>query len=194
MPQLEKTALSLCGEHVLDVGAAVGCHALWLQEHHHHVTAVEQSPGACDVMRQRGVRTVSETDFMQLKPEPHFDTVLFMMNGLGMGCTPEGTTALLRHAAAFLKEGGSIIGDTSDIAYFIDDDLKKKGELLLPPFDHYYGKVHFQLQWKNLKTDFDWIYPDPHLLEYCALEAGLHMKIIAEGPHYDYLITFTAQR
>ena len=196
MPDLEQIGLACCGTKVLDVGAAAGCHSLWLQENGHDVDAVEISPLACEVMRQRGVKSVINANFFDLKPEPVYDTVLLLMNGLGMGQDVQGTIDLLKHAAKFLKPGGDIVGDSSDIAYFYEDDAiaQKKGLSLQPPFDHYYGKVHFKLKWKNVESDFPWIYPDPQLLSYCADANRLDFTQVAEGPHHDYLCAFRNQR
>jgi SAM-dependent methyltransferase len=196
MPDLEQIGLACCGKKVLDVGAAAGCHSLWLQEHGHDVVAVEISPLACDVMRKRGVNQVVCTNFFDLEPEPVYDTVLLLMNGLGMGQDVQGTIDLLQHAAKFLKPGGDIVGDSSDIAYFYEDEdvAQKKGLSLQPPFDHYYGKVHFKLKWKDVESDFRWIYPDPRLLAFAAEANQLDYTVVAEGPHHDYLCAFRHQR
>ncbi len=196
MPALEHIGLACCGERVLDVGAAAGCHSLWLQENGHEVDALEISELACEVMRKRGVKNVIHANFFELTPEPVYDTVLLLMNGLGMGQNVEGTVQLLNHAAKFLKPGGDIIGDSSDIAYFYDakELEQKKGLSLQPPFDHYYGKVHFKVKWKTFETDFPWIYPDLQLLESAAKTNQLDFTVVAEGKHHDYLCAFRNQR
>lgn len=196
MPALEQIALAACGDRVLDVGAAAGCHSVWLQANGHRVRSVELSPLACDVMRQRGLTDVVCADFLSLEPVAEFDTVLFLMNGLGMGKDVEGTGQLLQHAARFLKPGGEIIGDSSDIAYLYEDEEgEAKRELSSqPPFDHYYGKVHFKLKWKELISEFPWIYPDPAVLRQLASSQGLDFTVVAEGPHHDYLCAFRNQR
>lgn len=53
-PELEHIALALCDGKVLDVGAGVGSHALFLQEKGFDVTALEISATACDIMAKRG--------------------------------------------------------------------------------------------------------------------------------------------
>lgn len=194
MPEIEQLALAACGDRVLDVGAAAGCHSLWLKANGHRVRSIELSPLACDVMRQRGLTDVVCADFLAMEPVPEFDTVLFLMNGLGMGKDVEGTARLLRHAARFLHADGQIIGDSSDIAYLYDDDETKRELSSQPPFDHYYGKVHFELKWKNLISEFPWIYPDPAVLRQLASLEGLDFTVVAEGPHHDYLCAFRNQR
>lgn len=186
MPELELFALDLVEGKVLDVGAAAGCHSLVLQEHF-DVTALEISSKACEVMLERGIQKVVCSDFFEFEGE-QFDTILFLMNGLGIGRNAEGTIALLKHAKSLLTPTGFILGDSSDISYFKNEDIKKGGDA--SSSQEYFGTVQFELQWREMKTFFPWIYPDPSFLDACAKEAGLHMSIIAEGPHYDYLLRF----
>jgi SAM-dependent methyltransferase len=203
MPALEQHALKLARGKVLDVGAAAGCHSRWLHEHEIDVTSLEISAGACEVMRLNKLPKVVEADFFAFEPEERFDTLLFLMNGLGMGQTVEGTVRLLQKAKQLLAPGGVIIGDSSDIAYFAlgdspsAEDLawlneQKKGLLTQSPFPHYYGMVHFSLKWKQLENEFSWIYPDPDLLKFAADRAELKMVKLADGPHHDFLFAFSA--
>ncbi len=188
MPEMEQIALDRCRGRILDVGAAAGCHSVALNDRKLNVTSLEISSLSCDVMRMRGLKDVVCADFLAFRPDVSFDTILFLMNGLGMGQTVEGTVNLLKHAKSMLSPGGEIIGDTSDLVYLYDEDFQtKRGLSLQSSFDHYYGKVHFNLQWKHVKTSFDWIYPDPDMLDWCAKQAGLKLELIQEGPHYDYL-------
>lgn len=186
MPSLELFALDLVEGKVLDVGAAAGCHSLLLQEHF-DTTALEISEKACEVMESRGVKKIVCSDFFDYSNE-QFDTILFLMNGLGIGKDAEGTIALLKHAKSLLTPGGFILGDSSDISYFKNEDEKKGGDASFS--QEYFGIVQFELQWEKLTTSFPWIYPDPSFLEQCATEAGLRMSIIAEGAHYDFLLRF----
>lgn len=201
MPKLEQAALKRCGKKVLDVGAAAGCHSLWLQEHGHEVTALEQSPGACEVMRRRGIRKVVEADFFKWESPERYDTILMLMNGLGIGQDLEGTIRLLEKAKSLLKPSGELLGDSSDIAYFdgSDDeentneaDTKKEDRLTDDPLS-YYGLVQFHLKWNNEQTDFNWVYPDPELLRFYAHEVDLSAEVIAEGEHHDALLSFRHQ-
>ena len=62
MPLLERTALQMATGKILDVGAGSGCHSLTLQEAGKEVHAIDISPLSVEVMKQRGVRSVSQTN------------------------------------------------------------------------------------------------------------------------------------
>ena len=82
-PTLERMALTHCYGKVLDVGAGAGSHALYLQQQGIAVQAMDISPGAAEVMRQRGVKQVTTLDFFQYTGG-EYDTLLFLMNGIGL--------------------------------------------------------------------------------------------------------------
>lgn len=192
MPSLEQIALQRCRGKVLDVGAAAGCHSIWLQEKAGlEVVSLEQSKGACQVMQKRQLNHVVHAEFSTWQPDTSFDTILFMMNGLGMGQTIEGFINLLRHAKSMLAPDGEILGDTSDIVYMFDHPERiKKGRQKTAFEDHYYGLVNFELAYQEFREKFRWLYPDPQLVVECAREAGLDATCIQSGSHYDYLFSF----
>ena len=185
MPFLEQYAMNMCEGKIADLGAAAGCHALHLQQMGHEVWAVEQDKAACEVMRKRGIVHVLHEDAMKL--EGKFDTILLMMNGWGMGKKIKGTLDLVKHLKTCLNPGGMILGDTSDLVYMFPN---KKGQPQ-PSLEsnNYYGELHFEIKWAHQKNTFNWIYPDPNLLELIANEVGLAFTLHAEGEHYDYLVS-----
>ena len=52
---IEQAALALCKGEVLDIGAGTGCHSLALQERGLRILAIDISPQAVEIMKQRGV-------------------------------------------------------------------------------------------------------------------------------------------
>jgi hypothetical protein len=186
MPKLEQNALKLANGKTLDVGAAAGCHAIWLQENGIDVTALEISKKAADVCSSRGVEKVICADFFEFKDQK-FDTILLLMNGFGMGQNVEGTERLMQHAMGLLNQGGQIIGDTSDISYFDEID----GMDMSDSNEDYYGCVFFELEWKSLTESFNWIYPAPALLSEIAKRNHWKFEILQNGPHHDFLLRFS---
>ncbi len=183
----ERLALRYAKGSVLDVGAAAGCHSLILQKRKLDVTALEISPLACDVMKQRGVKRILNESIFDLKGSP-YNTILLLMNGLGMAGSEEGTLKLLKHLKRLLAPKGYIIGDSTDILYNTMNAVKA--------FDSkqdYYGKVEFSLKYKGIEADpFKWIYIDPALLAELADKAGLHCDIIHRDANFHYLAKLRA--
>ena len=120
MPELEQIALDLCKGEVLDVGAAAGCHSIELVNKNLNVTPIDLSKSAVKVMKGRGLKAVN-TNFYNVKQK--FDTLLFLMNGIGISGTIAELPRFLNHAKSLLKDNGQILLDSSDISYlFVEKD------------------------------------------------------------------------
>ncbi len=180
MPEMEQEALRLCRGKVMDIGAGAGSHALWLQDDAIDVTALEISPNACKVMKERGVQKIIQQDIMQYQGEK-YDTLLLMMNGIGLTQTIDGLHRFLRHAEQLLFPDGQLIFDSSDVAY-----LYKGG---LPRPDHYYGEISCRYEYKQQKSSwFNWIYIDRKTLSGIANDEGWYMEVLSEDEHGQYLV------
>ena len=179
VPELEKVALKNCKGRVLDIGAGAGSHALILQEKAIDITALEISPKAAEVMKLRGVKSIVEKDVFQFE-ETGFDTLLLLMNGIGLTGSVGGLKAFLRHAKKLLKPNGQLIFDSSDVAYVYEGKL--------PDSEDYYGEIMYQYEYKKQKTDwFTWLYIDKKKLAQIAKEEGWKTEILYEDQFDQYL-------
>lgn len=180
LPVLEKEALDLCKGKILDIGAGAGSHTLILQNKNFCVTALEISPAACKVMKKRGLKKVVCEDVFKFNNEK-FDTLLLLMNGIGLCGDLEGFRKFLRKAETLLNENGILIFDTSDIDYMYEDD-----EL---PTDQYYGEVTCRYEYQKETTDwFNWLYLDQQTLEKLASEEGWKTELIYKDENDQYLV------
>jgi SAM-dependent methyltransferase len=164
LPDLELMALKHCRGKVLDIGAGAGSHALLLQEKSLDVTAVDISGLAVTIMQQRGVKRTFTADIFNYTAGK-YDTLLLMMNGIGLCGTIEQLRLFLQHTKTLLKPGGQLLFDSSDIAYLYEGSV---------PDGAYYGELSYQYIYKGQKTDwFKWLYIDQEKLKSVALqEAG----------------------
>ena len=180
-PEMEFIALSLCDGKVLDVGAGVGSHVLYLQEKEFDVTALEISALACNIMQERGVQKIIQEDFFQLK-EVKFDTLLFLMNGIGLAQTLEGFRSLLRHASTLLTDRGQLLFDSSDISYLYE-------EYRIPRPDYYFGEIGYQYEYNGVKGEpFKWLYIDQKTLIKIAHEEKWVVQVLFEDDNDQYLV------
>jgi SAM-dependent methyltransferase len=179
MPELELVAINLCQGKILDIGAGAGSHALLLQEQKKEVTAMDISPAAVRIMQQRGVRKVINGDIKQYSSE-RYDTLLMLMNGIGLTGSLEGFKSFLNHAASLLTEKGQLVFDSSDIAYLYEGIER--------PSAGYYGQVSYQYEYKGQKGNwFDWLYLDQETLISIAATCHWDCKIIYEDMQDQYL-------
>ena len=187
MPDIEQEALNVASGHILDVGAGAGCHTLALQAMEKRVTAIDISPLAVETMRQRGVRDVHEQDFFSL--DGQFDTILMLMNGIGIVGTLSRLPAFFMQVDHLLAPGGQLLCDSSDICYIFEDE---DGIIDLTGVEGYYGELSYQMQYKSIKGEpFPWLFIDPETLREQAAAHGFYCDILVRGEHYDYLARLT---
>ncbi|HPR32512.1 MAG TPA: class I SAM-dependent methyltransferase [Prolixibacteraceae bacterium] len=185
MPLLERIALKRSSGSILDVGAGAGCHSLYLQEKKKHVTALEVSTLCCNVMQKRGIHHVINEDIFDIKIKS-FDTILLLMNGIGIAGNLSRLPDLLHCLKKILAPGGSILLDSSDLIYLYEQE---NGSYSIDiNADHYYGEIDYQLEYRSMKSPpFSWLFVDHVLLKDIAETCGLRFRIVEYGPHYDYL-------
>ena len=181
MPELELQALNLVKGSVLDVGAGAGIHALELMDRGNKVLAIDTSNGAISYMKAMGINAVQQ-DFFEFEGGK-FDTLLLLMNGIGIAGTLSNLEATLIHAKKLLNPGGKILCDSSDIKYLYEDE---DGSLWIDLNTEYYGNFRFQMQYKTEKSDwFDWLYVDFDNLFQAAKKTGFKAsKVFEMDDHY----------
>lgn len=182
MPFIEQEALNICVGNVLDVGAASGCHSLVLIEKGIKVDAIDISKGAVEVMKLQDI-DANQLDFYDVKDQ--YDTLLFLMNGVGIAGSLKELPRFLNHAKSLLKPNGQILLDSSDISYLFKEE---DGSIWMNLNSNYYGEVIYQMEYKNHLTEtFNWLFVDFENLVQAAKSCSLNCELICEGEHYDYL-------
>ncbi len=146
---------------VLDVGSGAGRHSLYLQQQGLDVVALDVSPLAAEVCRQRGVRTVvTGTIFDLVRPEVHpFDTFLLLGNNLGLLRDADHAPRFLAALAQLAAPGAVIVGEGVD-PYRTSNPLhlayheRNRARGRLP------GQITIRVRHQNLATDwFDYLFP-----------------------------------
>ncbi len=185
MPTIETKAMDLCRGKVLDIGAGVGSHSLILQKRGLDVTAIEKSALAVEVMKKRGVKQAIAGDIFALT-DMRFDTLLLMMNGIGLVGDIKGLEYFFEYVKSLLLPDGQLLFDSCDILY-----LYQGGPT---PTDQYYGEIFFQYEYKKQKGEwFKWLYVDQETLEITATNTGWNCEIIYEDNKDQYLARLTLE-
>ena len=115
---IEAHALDRVLGRVLDIGAGGGRFSLEAQARGHDVTAIDDSAGAVEVCRARGVSDVVHASFHRYAPDDRFDTFLMMGHNLGLLAPDPGRS--LDRIRSMASPGAQIIGTTRD-PYATDD-------------------------------------------------------------------------
>lgn len=183
MPELEKKALGLSRGKVLDIGCGSGSHSLYLQDQRKlMVSGIDISEGAIDVARSRGLKQTHNVSIFDFSTEK-FDTLLLLMNGLGIAKTTAGVIPFLKHLKKLLQPNGQILVDSSDLIYLFDEEDKS----LWLDDERYYGEVDYGIGFNGHTATFPWLYLDFIKLNEMAQHAGLQCSKVCDGAHYDYL-------
>jgi len=186
MPKIEQKALQLTTGKTLDVGCGAGSHSLSLQNDRNiDVTSIDISEKAIETCKLRGVKNAKVQNILDFEGEK-FDTIILLMNGVGIFGKLENCNKYLSKLKSLLNEGGQILLDSSDIIYMFDED--EDGGKWIPSNNNYYGELVFNISYKGEKEEpFDWLYLDYNTLQNAAIANGLKCELILEGEHYDYL-------
>ncbi|NMM49355.1 class I SAM-dependent methyltransferase [Marinigracilibium pacificum] len=176
----QEALLESTREKILDIGAAAGTHALFLQSKGYDITALDTSEFCCEVMKKRGVQKVECADFFHYQSKEKYDTLLLLMNGIGFIGEVKKFKDFLKKADELSTDDGIIIFDSSDITYLYDEtDLKVEG---------YFGEVDYQYEYNGEKGEwFKWLYLDYDKLKSLAKQSGWKVTMIdedSETGHY----------
>jgi cyclopropane fatty-acyl-phospholipid synthase-like methyltransferase len=186
MPRLEKIALDKCTGKVLDIGAGAGTHSKILHEKGMDVTALEPSEGAVNYLTSIGIKTIQDT--FQNHSNSTYDTLLLLMNGIGLAGKLENLESFLQHAKSLLNPGGKVLCDSTDIIYLYEEE---DGSLWMDLNAEYYGNFKFQMTYENHQTEwFDWLYVDFDRLKKAAENTGFNVELLIENDNH-YLVELT---
>jgi 2-polyprenyl-3-methyl-5-hydroxy-6-metoxy-1,4-benzoquinol methylase len=180
--ELELSALDSCAGKTLDVGAGAGRHSIELQRRKVDVTAVDISENAVNIMKDLGVERVIHSDIMDLS-KTKFDTLLMLMNGIGMVGKPENLERFFKASKELLTKNGVIIFDSIDVSKTIEPIHVKYRELNIlnnkPPGQqklkiNYAGTVGEWFHWLHISFNDISSYAERHgySTELIAMEDG----------------------
>jgi SAM-dependent methyltransferase len=155
----ERAAIRRARGRVLDVGCGAGRVALHLQERGHEVVAIDVSPGAVALSRERGVLDARELPASQVRAaDGPFDTIVMYGNNLGLLRDARHATWLLRRFASATSPGALLLGGTLDpyrtedpshLAYQAEN--RRRGRMA--------GQIRMRIRFNELATPwFDYLF------------------------------------
>lgn len=185
-PPVERLALNLCRGRVLDVGACVGRHSAALQERGFQISQLEIDHNCVKVLRSRGFTDVIEGDITEFS-DGMFDTVILLMNGIGMFGSVERLGEFLGRLKYILSPGGRLLCDSTDVCRSDDEKIIayrekniRNGEIP--------GAFIYRIAFKDIVgKSFRWIYMSPAELAVEARKSGLGFDLLMDQPDGRFL-------
>lgn len=189
-PPLEARALDLCKGHVLDIGAAAGRHTSHLLGKGLQVTSLDILPETEAILRDRGATRFIASDILTFAGE-RFDTLLMLMNGIGMVGTVAGLERFLRHAHEIIAPGGQIICDSMDVSVTSDPvhSAYRQRNLNLGRLP---GQQTFTMTYNGATgAPFEWLHIDFGTLSDLCSRTGWHAELMDSEASGHYLCRLT---
>jgi SAM-dependent methyltransferase len=153
--QTERDALALATGRVLDVGCGAGRFMLWLRERGHDVVGSDNSPGAIEVCRRRGLDDVHVLSIGRVSRSRlgAFDTILLLGGNMALlGQKPQARRNLerLRRVAS---PGGRLLGANRDWTKSTDAETRAK-VAANQAGGRFSGEHRSRIRYKKLATPF----------------------------------------
>jgi sRNA-binding regulator protein Hfq len=135
-------------------------------------------------MQQRGIKNIANTTLENFNTESKFDTILLLMNGIGLAGKIDNLQKFLLKLKSLLSEKGKIYLTSADIAYmFIEED----GSMEIDLNGGYYGEMEYETSFNGNIANYDWLYLNADILFMHAEEIGLKGEVISQTEEGDYL-------
>jgi hypothetical protein len=182
MGPIDLEALALARGRVLDVGACAGAHAVPLASRGLAVTALEILPEAVAVLRARGVRDARERSVWAYRPRRAYDTILALMNGIGLAGTGAGLGPLLSRLRGLVAPGGQLLIDSTRL----DAEGGGAGGEALGDEGDGTAELHYQLEYRGRRgPPFPQLFLDEGTLARAAAACAWSAEVVArEGDRY----------
>lgn len=189
---LEELALNHCRGGVLDIGSGAGRHSLELTRREFEVTALDILPEVGEIMKNRGLKNVAVADVYQFS-QGRYDTLLMMMNGIGMTGSMDGLRNYLNHAHTLTAPGGQILCDSIDVYVTDNSDhtayREKNLAHNLPA-----GQQTFHIEYKGVKSPpFNWLHIDFKTLSKESSALGWEAELLEMQEDGQYLCKITSK-
>jgi 2-polyprenyl-3-methyl-5-hydroxy-6-metoxy-1,4-benzoquinol methylase len=191
----ERQALELAAGRVLDVGCGAGRFALALQERGLQVTALDVSPGAVHVSRQRGVgHTVLGTVSDHATAAQRYDTFLLMGENLGLLESADQAHRFLAELATMASPGARIIAHGAN-PHQTDDPAHVRYQQRNRELGRMPGQMTIRVRHRDLASPwFDYLLCSPGEVAALLAPTTWELTEVSDVDQVNYLAILTDRR
>ena len=185
---VERRAISLARGRTLDIGCGAGRHSLYLQSKGFDVTGIDNSPGAIEVCKARGLKNALVCPIQNVDrfPENSFDTILMFGNNFGLFGSAEGARNILEKFFRITKKDAQIIAGTLN-PYLTDDEAHFKYHELNRRRDRMPGQIRMRVRYGETVGDwFDYLFVSPEEMREILDETDWQIKELLEPEQTNY--------
>lgn len=188
----EQQAIGQVRGRILDIGSGAGRHSLYLQSQGFDVTAIDNSPGAIEVCKLRGVnkamvRSIADVD--KFAPDS-FDTILMLGNNFGLFGGKDGVRSGLDMLSGITSPTAQIIAGArnpyhTDSADHLEYHELNRSRGRMP------GQIRMRVRYRrSIGEWFDHLLVSPDEMREILIGTGWQVKeFLAENePNYFALI------
>jgi SAM-dependent methyltransferase len=183
-PPVEREALRLAQGRVLDIGCGAGRVALHLQAQGCEVVAIDNSPLAVAVCRERGVVDARLLSITQVSRRTlgWFDAIVMAGNNFGLLANARRARWLLRRFGGMIRPGGLIIAQTLD-PYSTDNPHHLAYQASNRRRGRMPGQIRIRVRQGCAATPwFDYLFVSPQEMAAIAADSGWRIAEVFRAP------------
>ncbi|MEZ5344864.1 MAG: class I SAM-dependent methyltransferase [Pyrinomonadaceae bacterium] len=173
---------------ILDIGCGAGRHSLYLQEKGLDVTGIDNSPGAVEVCRLRGlkkalIRSIEEID--KFGPDT-FETILMLGNNFGLLGSAENAGLILEKMHRITRSNAWIIVKTIN-PYLTADEAHLKYQKRNKELGRMTGQIRLRVRYGIYVGEwFDYLFVSPEEMKTILIDTGWRLKELFDADQVSY--------
>ncbi len=184
----ERRLIDTANGRILDIGCGAGRHSLYLQNKGFDATGIDNSPGAIEVCKLRGlkralVRPINEIDKFDTNS---FETILLLGNNFGLFGDPENAKSILQEMYRITSPTAQILAATLN-PYETNDEAHLKYHRWNKERGRMVGQIRLRVRFgKTIGDWFDYLFVSPEEMKVILEDTGWQIGelVSSEGANY----------
>ena len=192
---LEQQLVDRAKGKILDVGCGAGRHSLYLQKQGFDVVGIDNSAGAIEVSKKRGlknalIRPIEEID--EFQPDS-FDTILMLGNNFGLFGDAENAKLILKKMDRITTQDAQIIAKTVN-PYMTDDEAHLIYQKRNKKLGRMTGQIRLRIRYRQIIGKwFDYLFVSPEEMKAIIHDTEWKIEELIDPDEADYFAVIKKQ-